>query len=212
MKATCWYASYGSNLLRSRFLCYLQGGQPEGASREYSGCTDRTPPTADKPIEIPHELYFSQSSSIWEDKAVAFIKSNRSEDAQTLGRMYLITLEQFTEVVRQENGFEADDRSIQINFDELIVQGETSIKPTWYGRIMYLGEEGGSPIFTFTARWDDELIESNAPGEKYLKTIMRGLKETYNLTDNELVKYFESKSGIHNNLSEEILKNYVSKL
>jgi hypothetical protein len=173
---------------------------------------DRTAPTADRPIEIPHELYFSQSSSIWEDKAVAFIKSNRSEDAQTLGRMYLITLEQFTEVVRQENGFEADDRSIQINFDELIVQGETSIKPTWYGRIMYLGEEGGSPIFTFTARWDDELIESNAPGEKYLKTIMRGLKETYNLTDNELVKYFESKSGIHNNLSEEILKNYVSKL
>jgi hypothetical protein len=191
-------------------MCYLQGGRPEGASREYAGCTDRTLPEADKPVSIPHELYFSRSSKIWEGKAVAFIKSNHTEEAQTLGRMYLITREQFTEVVRQENGFEADDSHIEINLDELIELGETTVAPTWYGRIMYLGEEDDCPIFTFTARWDDEHIEPGAPGEKYLKTIMRGLKETYNLTDNELVKYFEDKSGIKDIITAETLRSYIS--
>ena len=30
-----WYASYGSNLARDRFLCYLEGGRPKGATRTY---------------------------------------------------------------------------------------------------------------------------------------------------------------------------------
>jgi len=36
-----WYAVYGSNLLRKRFDCYIQGGKPKGAAKDYPGCRDR---------------------------------------------------------------------------------------------------------------------------------------------------------------------------
>ncbi len=41
-----WYVAYGSNLAMGRFRCYLSGGRPDGASREYPGCGDTTSPPA----------------------------------------------------------------------------------------------------------------------------------------------------------------------
>ena len=100
-------------------MCYIEGGIPEGTEKSYSGCSDKTPPHDDKKIIIHHELYFSKSSSIWEGKAVAFIKSKRDESAKTLGRMYLISREQFVQVVRQENGLGIDDTSLSLDFENL---------------------------------------------------------------------------------------------
>ena len=79
MPTLVWYASYGSNLLYNRFLCYIQGGEIEGANKVYPGCRDRTPPIMDKQIVIPHELYFSKHSNIWENKGVAFIKPTKNK-------------------------------------------------------------------------------------------------------------------------------------
>lgn len=104
-KELVWYASYGSNLLRSRFMCYIRGGRPKSSSKGYRGCTDKSEPLKDKPVRIPHELYFSGRSSVWGGGGggVAFIKPTRASKGEfTLGRMYLITREQFTQVVRQE--------------------------------------------------------------------------------------------------------------
>ena len=39
-----WYACYGSNLLKKRFLCYIQGGKIEGCKKSYFGCDDKSPP------------------------------------------------------------------------------------------------------------------------------------------------------------------------
>lgn len=112
-----WYASYGSNLLAKRFSCYIAGGTPPGAQKKYVGCTDKKMPEASKPLTINHELYFARRSKTWHGGGVAFIKPTADPEAKTFGKMYLITAEQFTEVVKQEIRLEGD---LIIGLEELI--------------------------------------------------------------------------------------------
>jgi hypothetical protein len=112
-----WYAGYGSNLLRSRFDCYLSGGTPKGSTKAYTGCRDRTAPRGDRPITIPHQLYFADHSPGW-NGAVAFVRRAAS-DATTYARMYLITYGQFNDVVRQENGRTVPGDVIVPPYDDL---------------------------------------------------------------------------------------------
>ncbi len=51
-----WYASFGSNLNRNRFMRYIDGGVAAGAKIPQPGCSDKTPPLKDAPIKIPHQL------------------------------------------------------------------------------------------------------------------------------------------------------------
>lgn len=207
-----WYASYGSNLYKDRFLCYIRGGRPEGAAKTFTGCTDRSPPIKNKPIIIPHELYFAKSSDIWQGGGVAFIKSNRDDNVRTLGRMYLITDEQFVQVVRQENALEVEDSAIQLDFEEIIRTGQAVIKGNWYSRVSFLGDDEGYPIFTFTSSEADDEIVPNAPSEKYLKTIIKGIKETYELTDAGIVEYLVDVEGIKGRIEEEVLIQWISEV
>jgi len=167
-------------------MCYIKGGRPEGSKTTYEGCTNKEPPKGDKRITIPYGLYFTENSDSWEEKGVAFIKSTKDPDARSLGRMYLITREQFTQIVRQENNVGSSTR---IDFESTIKNGESLIPPIWYGRIIYLGDEEGYPIFTFTARWKYEEKIPNPPGEKYRRTIEKGLKEAYGMSDDEISAY-----------------------
>jgi hypothetical protein len=59
-----WYASYGSNILESRFHCYILGGQPKGAKKTNPGpgCTDKTLPIAKEEVTINSELYFAKNA------------------------------------------------------------------------------------------------------------------------------------------------------
>jgi hypothetical protein len=65
-----WYAGYGSNLSRARFNC---GGTPEGSTRTYPGCRDKTPHRPDRKLKLPHQPYFAGHSNTW-NAAVAFIR------------------------------------------------------------------------------------------------------------------------------------------
>ena len=97
-----WYATYGSNLLRERFDCYIQGGQPAGAGNTYKGCREKANARETRRVVLPYSLYFAERSKTW-GGAIAFIRRSIS-DARTYGRMYLVTYGQFNDVVRQENG------------------------------------------------------------------------------------------------------------
>ena len=102
MKDLVWYACYGSNIYKKRFLFYIKGGQPEVSTKCYKGCSDKNAPTYDKQIRIPYELYFSKESSSWENRGVAFIKSERNESVETLNSLsrfnkILETLKKFAE-------------------------------------------------------------------------------------------------------------------
>jgi hypothetical protein len=199
-----WYACYGSNLLKSSFLCYVRGGTPEGSERLFQGCSDKSDPRDCRQIVLPFEIYFSRKSKSWENKGVAFIKSQKNADAKTLGRMYLITKEQFVQVVRQENRKPPADSTINIDFEKAISEGGFLIPGiAWYGRILSLGSEGDNPILTFTDIWRDEDIVPSAPGKKYLRVLIRGIKEAYDLPDEDIVEYLKRVEGIRNRICEQ---------
>jgi len=192
-KKHLWYASYGSNILESRFHCYIKGGQPEGSSKKYIGCSNNELPKSKKEITINRELYFAKKSKSWDKGGVCFIKNNIDKNAKTLGRMYLITSDQYVEIVIQETNHEG---ALVIDFDRAKELGSYIFKrKSWYGNLIYLGEEDCYPIFTFTNEKNLE-DEINPPSHNYLLSIITGLKETYKLNSIEIKKYFEDKIGI----------------
>lgn len=195
-----WYASYGSNLSRKRFMCYIEGGTPEGSSRKEDGCRDNTPPEKDKPIKIPFPLYFKCISNKWNGGGVAFIGLEIEPKNRTLGRMYLITRQQFIDIVKQENNMkELPD----INFEKGHKEGSQKLFNKPYGEIICLGEESRHPIYTFTSPSCEEGIIYSPPTDGYLKTIVEGLQQTYNLSNEQIAEYLIKKKGVSGFLSKE---------
>ena len=147
-----WYVAYGSNLLRERFMIYINGGRFKANGKPYDGCKNKTPPIKDKPYLLPYELYFGNESPSWDMKGVAFIDANK--EGITLGRAYLITEEQFLEIQSQEG---CSDK--------------------WYGHIVKIANDSENiPYNSFTSKKRN--LENN-PSEKYLKIFHMGLCETY---------------------------------
>lgn len=83
-----WYAAYGSNINKNRFMQYI------------NSCSDKSAPIEDMPYIIPYELYFASISRTWDHKGVAFINDNKY--GVTLGRVYKITMSQFLEIQSME--------------------------------------------------------------------------------------------------------------
>ena len=130
-----WYACYGSNIMYERFLCYIQGGTFYANNKPHDGCPDKAPPHSSKPIIIPYEMYFGNKSKWWNNSGVAFLDTSRK--GITLGRMYLITEEQYKNIWKDEG--KSDN---------------------WYNKEISLGEFEGCPIKTFTnsERRDENIL------------------------------------------------------
>jgi hypothetical protein len=151
-----WYAVYGSNLLRSRFGCYVQGGKPDGAAKEYAGCRDKTPPREARRVMLAHDLYFADHSESWRG-AIAFIRRTVS-DARTYGRIYLITFGQFNDVVRQENGRSVAGPIVVPSFDTLADGDYWQIDGfRLYGGVIKIGTRHGQPILSLTAAHENHV-------------------------------------------------------
>ncbi|WP_096438588.1 hypothetical protein [Alteribacter populi] len=193
-----WYCSYGSNLNRNRFLCYIQGGTPRGSEKEEVGCRDKTLPKKDQPFMISYPLYFKGYSSRWGGSA-AVIGHKRNENYKTLGRMYLITEEQFMDVVKQEN----NGLYFSVDLAEVRQKGSKVFNRSRYGCIMHLGDEGELPIFTFTSHNDMSEGVFKSPSAEYLETIIIGINQTYNFDYKTIVQYFLEKNGVKNNWNKE---------
>ena len=83
-----WYAAYGSNLNRGRFMEYI------------AACRDTSEPEEARPYQIPYELYFAYRSRRWNGSGVAFIDTEKP--GVTMGRIYKIRTTQFLEIQRRE--------------------------------------------------------------------------------------------------------------
>jgi hypothetical protein len=198
-----WYASYGSNLNKERFLAYILGKKAPGCDRCEEGCKDKSLPKDDKQIIMPYELYFAKNSPKWSGGGVCFIGDKKSDDYRTLGRMYLIAKEQFLDVVSQENG---NIDCSKINFNDININGSYTFRKSWYGKIVNLGIVDGYPVYTFTS-YTDFSNELSKPSEEYLKCIIDGLKEAYELNAEEIAEYLVTKSGVKENYTtKETLK------
>ena len=159
-----WYASYGSNLLYERFITYIQGGKCKFNDTDYSGCRDKSLPKDSKRVTIPYKMYYGNKSTAWENGGVSFLDIEST--GQTLGRMYLVTREQFQDISRQEG------------------RGKN-----WYNNSIRLGENEGREIITFTNKIK-RLYEK--PSAKYIDVIRRGINETYpDMSDSDVMEYLD---------------------
>lgn len=205
-----WYASYGSNLLKERFLRYIEGGRARGASFSNPGCLDKSHPRKEKAVTIHHQMYFAGNIEGWENLGVAFIKKEQDRSVHTLGRMYLITREQFLQVVMQENGYDPSCESLSIDLDTVLENGSIEIPELLYGHIMCIGQNDSFPIVTFTSCRDDSSVRYERPGDKYLKLISEGIRETYKFPDREIARYLVDLPGIRGNIGLERLERVVA--
>lgn len=76
-----WYACYGSNINKERFMKYIEK------------CDDKTPPVENKPYYFENNIYFAKNSSIWDNGGKAFLDTTSKGHAY--GRIYKITREQY---------------------------------------------------------------------------------------------------------------------
>lgn len=160
-----WYASYGSNVNRERFMKYIDGDE----ERNKPGTTDKTPPRAERPIILKHPIYFANTSKVWNYKGVAFL--DLQQEGQAYGRMYLITRQQLEEIHIQEG------------------KGGS-----WYNKLQKIGHEGGRPVYTITHYPRHKPDEETIPDPGYYDTIKEGVSKTYpDLSHNDIHFYLLDK-------------------
>ncbi|HEY8891731.1 MAG TPA: hypothetical protein VIM70_15935 [Clostridium sp.] len=145
-------------------MLYIQGGFSRFNNKKYTPCNDKSAPLEDKHINIPYKLYFGNNSGSWEGGGVAFLEPKRNDNINTLGKMFLITEEQFNDINEQESSI-------------------------WYNLIIDLGTLNGVAIKTFT---HSDMFTRNLPVQRYLKVIEEGISETYpELSKNEIENYLK---------------------
>ena len=194
-----WYAAYGSNLLEARFLAYLRGGPVPGSRRNQYGARDATDPVDSKPYRMDRTMLFGQDAPTW-GGGVCFVDPHRVVPGDTLGRAWLLTLEQVSDVWAQENGGTIGP---DIDIETLIAEGSADLGSGWYRRLEYLGQFEGRPIVTITC---EELPEPNAAGAPYLDVVGRGLIETWGLSPSEAAVYLASRTGNRGQVEPEDLE------
>lgn len=187
-----WYAAYGSNLSRARFEYYLSGGRPPGAARTYPGARDRTPPTADRELSLPGQLYFAWESATWTG-GVAFYDP-AGPAASVAARAYLISVQQFSDVAAQEMhrlpGEELDVCGLLAD-DCVVALGEGR-----YETLHRVGEIDGLPVVTFSAPWSVATAPLNPPAAAYLRLIAQGLRESHHWSTAQINAYLAAAPGM----------------
>ncbi|XP_078430180.1 histone deacetylase 5-like isoform X2 [Wolffia australiana] len=201
-KVDIWYGCYGSNMWMPRFLCYIQGGQAEGMQNPCRGSKDKTPPKDILWKMVTHQLFFGRSyTKTWGEGGVAFLHPKTNDATKTHVCLYRITLEQFNDVLLQENLLEEDPGLplFDLSAIDSVVQNKSAtplgVKEGWYINVLYLGNERGLPIITMTCMEKDaEEFKSGQlplcrPSKAYESTLVKGLVEGKQLSEEEAVDY-----------------------
>ena len=192
-----YYMSYGSNLCMDRFMCYVEGGQPEGSSRTYLGCRDRSKPKESLGIVFEGSIYYANYSTQW---GGGFLFADFDAPELSLGRIHLVTSEQFTDIVSQECGFEAG--GVDVDFEKILAVGGVKNNGILYGHMVHIGTYDHVPIISFTTSFSEYDVSSghasfvlNPPSEGYANVIRKGLVETFGLDDEMVEAYMVDTLG-----------------
>jgi len=68
-----------------------------------------------------------------------------------------------------------------------------------YDHEICIGKDNGIPIYTITNK--RRLNNNIPPSKRYLKTVALGLKETYNMDNEEISEYLIEKNAIKGNFT-----------
>jgi hypothetical protein len=123
--------------------------------------------------------------------------------------MYLISYDQFNDVVRQENKRRIPGETIVPDYQEIAQRSDWHLANVrLYGRMLRIGVERTIPIITFTATRDNFRV--GAPSECYVRTIVSGLEETYPcLAKSEIRDYLLGCDGIRGAIPPDELTRWV---
>lgn len=203
-----WYLSYGSNMNRERFLCYIKGLQYKNHPNPEQGCRDQSMPLDERSITIENELFFALQSSRWNNMGVGFITEKKQHGAKTFARIYKITKEQFEDVVKQENRLDVHE-DLDIDYNLLRKQGSYCLfDDRFYGRLLMVDEIEGIPVYTFTINQIPK--EYSKPTPYYIETIVSGIKSNFD-HENELIYHaFKDLNGIRGQYDQSELKKIIS--
>ncbi|KAM5570904.1 histone deacetylase 5 [Rosa sericea] len=204
-KVDIWYAAFGSNLWLKRLLCYIEGGQVDGLQKPGAGSVDKTPPKEIMWKTFPHRMFFGRKSTLsWGPGGVAFMDSESNSQDKTHMCLYRITLEQFNDLLVQENygGYAMSSPLFDLTALNSVTGQEphslqVRLEKGWYRNVVYLGKERNIPILTMTCTPSDvEGFKSGelplcAPAKNYANTIVRGLVEGKQLSQEEAMAYIQ---------------------
>ncbi len=186
-----WYVSYGSNLHRARFLSYLEGGRMPGGLRADRGCRDPSPPESDAALDLDLPLYFSGESRVW-GGGVAFLDhAPHPGGARTYARGYVITGEQFEDLVAQES----KRTHAHVDWATLVGDGRVTVGPGRYDLAVIVGERDGLPMVTFTHPSPMSANPTAVPVVGYLHMLAEGLRDAHGLDDAALADYLVRHPG-----------------
>lgn len=188
MSEQVWYAAYGSNLHWPRFRCYLQGGRAPGGLRVHAPCRDPRPPRCAVAATLPFPLFFAGASPTW-GGGVAFLDPTR-RDATTLVRLYLLTREQFADVVAGEG----HHPRVRLPGRQAAAPAHYTVAPGRYGTVVACGQRDARAILTVTG--SPAGAAPAAPRPAYVRMLAAGLAETHGLSPRETADYLAAVPGI----------------
>ena len=183
-----WYVAYGTNLSRQRFRYYLRGGQPDGLERDYPGCRDKSDEIATFGLLITGGLYFAGHSSVWR-AGMAFYDANVA--GEVAARAYLITTEQFVDVLAQET---RQSPGMTLDLGPVFRGERYSNGVGGYPILVRVGERHGLPLVTFT-RDRRNVSTLAAPSVLYLAAMATGLREAHGWSRTQIDRYLSALPG-----------------
>ncbi|GAA3581163.1 histone deacetylase [Kribbella ginsengisoli] len=200
--SSVWYVAYGSNLALNRFRCYVAGGRPAGGARDYLGCRDPSEPAAILSLQIPGGLVFSGESTVWTGGSAFY---DPYADTRVAARAYLITTDQFADVVAQEmRRPPGGPFALALSAVAQTVETAHAMGPGRYETITRVGVRDGLPMLTMTHGEAGALVPA-APSAAYLRWIAAGLHEAHGWDVGRVVAYLGGAVGVRGQWSRDEL-------
>jgi len=184
-----WYVAYGSNLSWERFSYYLRGGRPGGSERDFPGCRDCSDPSDSFGLLISGGVYFAGRSSGWR-AGMAFYDPHA--EGQAAARAYLITTEQFVDVLAQET---RRSPGMSLDLAPSFRGDQYSTGVGGYSILVRVGEHQGVPLVTFTRDRDTAPMLA-APSAAYLAAMAAGLREAHGWSEVQIRRYLSALPGV----------------
>lgn len=139
-------------------------------------------------------VYFAGHSSGWR-AGMAFYDPRAT--GEVAARAYLITAEQFVDVLAQET---RQSPGISVDLGPAFRGDRYSRGVGGYSVLVRVGERRGAPLVTFT-RDRDPAPSLAAPSDAYLTTMATGLRESHGWSPMQIDRYLASLPGTAGNAS-----------
>ncbi|HEX7133528.1 MAG TPA: hypothetical protein VF228_13205 [Iamia sp.] len=170
-----WYVAYGSNMAADRLRAYLEGADDAGELGArfgvHRGCTDATPPRADRALTLDRAVTYRGRSQRWSG-GVAFLDLHPTPGTATPARAWLLGVDQVAELAAQEGRLAVAPAAEALA--AIPPDGTLGLGGGWYDTILRLPDVDGRPALAITTAQD---LPEAAPTPAYLATIAAGRDE-----------------------------------